>query len=204
MRKLILPILIVTVVLAGACMPIQPETPPSQPSGEVITLFVGPELVDCVGVGPMKCMQVKTDPDAEYELFYGQIDGFEFEEGFEYELEVQVDPVENPPADAPNVRYTLIRILNKQPVAQESEVVTMYVGPELVDCVGVGPMKCMQVKTDPDAEYELFYSQIEGFEFEEGYEYELLVQVDPVENPPADASSLQYTLIEVVQQTAVE
>ena len=76
----------------------------------------------------------------------------------------------------------------------------MYIGPELVDCVGVGPQKCMLVKTDADAEYTYFYDQIEGFDYEEGYAYELLVQVDPVENAPADASSLKYTLVEVVDK----
>ena len=86
----------------------------------------------------------------------------------------------------------------------ESEVVTMYVGPELVDCVGEGPMLCMQVKYDPDEEWQLFYSQIEGFDFEPGYEYELLVQVDPVENPPAGGSSLRYTLVEEVSKTPAE
>ena len=70
--------------------------------------------------------------------------------------------------------------------------------------MGVGPMECMQVKEDPDGDYTFFYQQIEGFEFEPGYEYELLVQVDQVENPPADGSSLKYTLIEVVSKTPVD
>ena len=52
-------------------------------------------------------------------------------------------------------------------------------------------------------DYTLFYDAIAGFEFEPGYEYELLVQVDPVENPPADASNLQYTLIEEVSKNPV-
>ena len=53
-------------------------------------------------------------------------------------------------------------------------------------------------------EYGLFYDQIEGFNYEEGYEYEIVVEVTKVENPPADASSLKYTLIEVVSKTPVE
>ncbi len=57
---------------------------------------------------------------------------------------------------------------------------TLYVGPELVDCVGVGPQKCMLVKQSPDAEYSYFYNTIAGFEFEPGYEYELLVEVTEV------------------------
>src|SRR5690606_37057207 len=85
-----------------------------------------------------------------------------------------------------------------QESASAGEEITLYVGPELVGCVGAGPMKCMLVKENPEDDYTYFYSQIEGFEFEPGYEYELRVQVTPVENAPADASSLKYTLVEVV------
>lgn len=80
---------------------------------------------------------------------------------------------------------------------------TLYIGPELADCVGVGPMKCMMVKENPDDEYQFFYSEIEGFTFEPGYTYKVRVRVEPVANAPADASSLKYTLIEVVSQEAV-
>jgi heat shock protein HslJ len=83
------------------------------------------------------------------------------------------------------------------PAAEEK---TLYVGPVLVDCVGVGPMKCMLVTENPDADYTYFYDQIEGFDYEEGYEYELLVKTEPVENPPADASSIKWTLIQEVSK----
>jgi heat shock protein HslJ len=87
------------------------------------------------------------------------------------------------------------------PTAAEGELKTLYVGPELVDCVGVGPMQCMQVKENPADPYSFFYQQIEGFTFEPGFEYELLVRVTTVENPPADGSSLSYALVSVVNQT---
>jgi heat shock protein HslJ len=86
----------------------------------------------------------------------------------------------------------------------ESDEVTMYVGSELVDCTGVAPQQCMQVRTSPDEDWSLFYDQIEGFAFEPGYEYELLVAVSEVPNPPADASRLRYELVELVSQTPVE
>jgi heat shock protein HslJ len=86
--------------------------------------------------------------------------------------------------------------------AMAGETQTLFVGPELVDCVGVGPMECMQVRRSPDEPYGLFYDQIEGFTFEPGFEYELLVSVTPVENPPADGSSLKYSLVEVKSKTA--
>lgn len=80
---------------------------------------------------------------------------------------------------------------------------TLYIGPELADCVGVGPMQCMMVKENPDDEYQFFYSEIEGFTFEPGYTYVVRVRVEPVANAPADVSNLKYTLIEVVSQEAM-
>lgn len=78
---------------------------------------------------------------------------------------------------------------------------TMYVAHHLVDCVGVGPMKCMLIRETPDAEWTMFYSQIEGFEYEPGFEYELRVRTEEIPDPPADASSIRYILEEVVSTT---
>jgi heat shock protein HslJ len=60
----------------------------------------------------------------------------------------------------------------------------------------------MQVREDPNGEWQLFYNPIEGFTFEPGFTYELRVNVATIANPPADGSSLKYTLVEVVSQTA--
>ena len=195
-------------LVAAACAQSTASGPvDDQPQGaaEDKTIFVGPVLVDCEGEGPQKCMLVKENPQDEYQLFYDQIEGFDYEEGFEYELEVDVEQIENPPAGGSSVNWTLVRILNKQsvPVAAEGEIKTIYVGPEMVDCEGVAPQKCMQVKENPADEYTLFYDQIEGFEYEAGYEYELLVQQEEVENPPADASSIRWILVSVESKEPV-
>ena len=78
---------------------------------------------------------------------------------------------------------------------------TLYVGPYLVDCVGVAPQKSMLVKEKQEEDWTLFYDQIAGFDYEPGYEYALTVKEEKVENPPADASSLRVTLVEVVDKT---
>lgn len=118
-----------TLLALAACQPVMPRpegtpqeaTPQESASaGEEITLYVGPELVDCVGVGPMKCMLVKENPEDDYTYFYSQIEGFEFEPGYEYELRVQVTPVENAPADASSLKYTLVEVVSKEPVAGEA------------------------------------------------------------------------------------
>lgn len=82
-----------------------------------------------------------------------------------------------------------------------SDVVRMWIEPELVECVGVAPMECMQVAYEEGGETELFYDTIEGFTFTEGTASVIDVTVDPVENPPADGSRLDYTLVEIVSQT---
>ena len=83
--------------------------------------------------------------------------------------------------------------------ASESETLEVIVGPELVDCVGVGPMKCMVVDGN------FFYSQVEGFDYEEGYVYELRIEKYDAwpgeKEPPQDASMYGYRLIEVISKT---
>lgn len=68
------------------------------------------------------------------------------------------------------------------------------------DCVGVMPMKCFLVKKEGQADWQFFYSPIEGFDYEPGYEYVLEVKIDSVDNPAADQSSLKYTLVKEISK----
>lgn len=77
-------------------------------------------------------------------------------------------------------------------------VTRFWIKPELVDCVGEAPQRCMQVAEAQDGEYLLFYDTIAGFDFVEGTSYVIDVRIDDVFDPPADASSLSYTLVEVI------
>ena len=83
------------------------------------------------------------------------------------------------------------------PHGQETGLRTLWVDSRLEDCVGVAPRTCLRVKRAPDADWELFYDSIDGFDYQEGFAYELLVRVRERDNPPADASSLVYELAEV-------
>ena len=78
---------------------------------------------------------------------------------------------------------------------------TLYVAHHPADCVGVGPMECMLVRDTPDGEWQLFYSQIEEFDYEPGYYYELRIRTEDIPDPPADASSIRYILEELVSKT---
>lgn len=109
--------------------------------------------------------------------------------------EQEAEPTEAPATESPATEMP--------ESSDEGELVTLYVGPEQVDCEGEGPQTCLLVKENPEDEYQFFYSSIDGFNYEPGYEYELNVLVEPVENPPAGGSSLNYTLVEEVSKTAV-
>lgn len=78
---------------------------------------------------------------------------------------------------------------------------TLIVGPQTADCTGVAPMKCLQVKEKPTENWTNFYSNIEGFTYEPGFEYVLKVKTEKIANPPADGSSIKYTLVKEVSKT---
>ncbi|HEX9652190.1 MAG TPA: DUF4377 domain-containing protein [bacterium] len=71
-------------------------------------------------------------------------------------------------------------------------------------CVGLGPQECLLVRKKENTVWSLFYDAIEGFEYTEGFSYELLVRVDEVENPPQDGSSLKFTLLELIKKERVD
>ena len=75
-----------------------------------------------------------------------------------------------------------------------------WIKPDLVDCIGEARQKCMQVADAEDGEYLYFYDAIEGFTFVEGTSYVIDVRIDEVEDPPADGSSLAYTLLQIVDE----
>jgi heat shock protein HslJ len=78
-------------------------------------LEVAPTRVECVGVMPMKCLQAR-EVGGQWRTFYTRIQGFDFQEGWRYRLQVAVTKIENPPAHASNLRYKLVRVLDKLPV----------------------------------------------------------------------------------------
>lgn len=86
---------------------------------------------------------------------------------------------------------------------EQLEAKTLFVDSQLATCSGVGLRQCMRVRSDANADWTLFYDGIEGFDYEAGYTYELLVTETPVKNPPADGSSIKTTLVEVVKKAAV-
>jgi len=82
------------------------------------------------------------------------------------------------------------------------ETKTIFIDSHLVDCVGVGPQKCMLVRDNQNPQWSNFYDNIDGFTFVEGNTYQLSVKITDIENPPADASSLKYELLEIITKNS--
>ena len=99
------------------------------------------------------------------------------------------------------MKYLLLLLAISCGTAQSEEIRTLFIADHLADCTGVSEQKCMLIKEKPDEEWTYFYDKISGFDYEEGYTYEVRVKVEEVENPPADASSKKYTLTELVAKT---
>ncbi|TMP77173.1 hypothetical protein CWB73_20635 [Pseudoalteromonas phenolica] len=70
----------------------------------------------------------------------------------------------------------------------------------LSPCYGVGQRLCLMTK-DGNDNVNFFYSQIEGFDFTWGSQYELIISISNIKNPPADSSSKQYKLNRIKSQT---
>lgn len=118
------------------------------------------------------------------------------EPGAEPVAPARSDPSGDPSGDPPPAA-------TDGPSAAPGVTQTLFVGPTLVDCQGEAPQKCLQVRDSPAEPYRNLYSGIAGFEHEPSYEYELKVEATPVPGAPADASSIEYRLIEVVAKRKV-
>lgn len=77
----------------------------------------------------------------------------------------------------------------------------LIIAPETTDCTGVMPMKCLQIKENANGSWTNLYTNIEGFTYEPGYEYVIKVKEEKIKNPPADGSSIQYSLIREISRT---
>ncbi len=81
---------------------------------------------------------------------------------------------------------------------------TIWINSYKVDCTGVAPMSCLQYQEGESFQYDGWmnlYQGIEGFEYRPGNIYKLRVRVEQLNkaNLPADASSIRYHLVKVLE-----
>ena len=74
----------------------------------------------------------------------------------------------------------------------------IYVADAMVNCTGIEAQRCLQIKENKKDNWSNFSSNIKGFKYEVGYSYKLKIEVSKIVNPPVDAPSEQYILVEVL------
>lgn len=100
--------------------------------------------------------------------------------------------------DAASLRWGAALLLSLLPlgcsgIVAPEELLVLELSEARVPCVGVGPRECLLVRNE-EGEFERFYDEIQGFNFQEGYRYTLEVSRRTVPDPRADASSYTYHL----------
>lgn len=86
---------------------------PTSPEEEVTTLEIASAKVPCSGFIKQECFQVRARSDAPWTLFYNQIEGFVYEPGYLYTIQVAIRVIPNPPLDGSSRAYRLLAILSK-------------------------------------------------------------------------------------------
>lgn len=113
MNRLFLILLFALPLLIGGC----------SSTSDVTRYVIASTCVDCMGVVPQKCMLVKKGNDDNWLLFYSKIDGFNYEPGYEYVLDVKEEKNENPPADGSSIKYTLVKQISKIAKTEEPPII---------------------------------------------------------------------------------
>jgi hypothetical protein len=99
--------------------------------------------------------------------------------------------------------YSYKDITNEINMIVSAEPGVMY---DLFDSMREHPIECMHVMTDdePGRWQNLHFSDIKGFTYERGHEYELRVKRTILANPPQDASNRTYELVRILADKKVE
>lgn len=86
-------------------------------------------------------------------------------------------------------------ILNAQNIYE------IEVAPKKYDCVGVGPQTCYKVRFKDSSDWQYMYEEIEGFVYQPGNYYRILIKIEKNSFTPADASSRKISFIEMIEKT---
>lgn len=121
MKKLIIPVLFITAFLVSACSDDEPKDTIKEIAMSVSSeTDITYDLFDDKREYPIECMLVMSEdnPGVWVPLRFGLIEGFTYERGHEYYLRVKRTILANPPMDASDRTYSLVRILDDRLVAE--------------------------------------------------------------------------------------
>lgn len=175
------------------------------------TSFKGSELSDIWG----DALVISDSEDAEKRVLDNITEGFDYsdyERGYQYTYKVKKVWMHNPPQDVSSIKYIFMEQLSKKKVITENSEkdIQLYVLPQKVEYspwivkrdVENGMSQrydALHVKNEKTGEW-MALIDIEGFDFEAGFEYVINVS----EMTKADPYSKKYTLLNVVSKEESE
>ena len=159
------------------------------------------------GFGYVPAYIVRKGANPTWEVVTGPIEGFTFEPGYAYELQVERTTFSNPPADASRYGYKLIDERSKQPVECTRETTHLYVSAETGSYDWGIPQTddahCMIIRKSENEDWtNVPFNKIIGFTYEKGNAYELSVEKITLDTQPTDdrCQTVQYVLKEIISQ----
>ncbi len=184
------------------------------PNKETLILYVAPDTVDCAGVIPQTCLQIRFSPEGEWQRHPENIRNFEHVPGFNYALlveKIQRNPIA---ADRASFFYQLISVLEAAPATEDSsyydlftpsgEFSLVHIAAETQVCQdGFTPELDCLLLTIGDAEpVPINPARITNFAYVPGSAYTLVVERENLTaDNVADVPSFIYQLIHIVSET---
>lgn len=158
---------------------------------------------------------ISDNEDAEKRLLDNITEGFDYndyERGYQYIYKVKKVWMHNPPQDVSSIKYIFMEQLSKKKeVTENSEKdIQLYVLPQKVEyspwivkkAIADGTSQrydALHARNEKTGEW-MALLEIEGFDFENGYEYVINVR----ETTQADPYEKRYTLLDVVSKEESE
>ena len=169
------------------------------------TLTVASEK--CIYPSGYALFYIKKDSGAQWEMFDDSIKGFDYEPGYEYVIVVKVTMTPEPPEDAPDRTYSLVRIVSKE---KKDSDVPVYENPTWEErwtvshesVVKEDGSVCLKVMRDSTIGWETVCTDISGFEYEAGYEYVIQVKITDIRINPME-SVWEYELVSIISRNKV-
>lgn len=96
--------------------------------------------------------------------------------------------------------HTGTKTTNSASHDQNNQEKTIYVAAYKKDGVGMGSTSCYLIKNHQVSSWTMFCDSIVGFDYQPGYEYELIVDIKEKTNVPANAPRYSYTLVQMVNK----
>ncbi len=123
------------------------------------TIFIANHYTQCNSIKSTGCLLIKEKPSDEWAVFEGQIEGFDYKAGHDYQLKVKVK--QNTSGYSSDTQYKLVKIIsqqvnNKYPDKPDNDILKQK---KWV----VQSLKDFNLKNSPELYFTLTDSRINGF-----------------------------------------